>query len=130
MANVKLPDALARRHLLEGKLDAGKSRGYGEAYLEAGREIEARPAMFGASASPSPAAPARRVRRGPERGRFEASGGWDGARGGMYFGPCHHGIEPFSIAFLRSGARFLYWRTDHVLDSFALIVHLIAAHSP
>ena len=41
MANVKLPDALARRHLLEGKLDAGKSRGYGEAYLEAGREIEA-----------------------------------------------------------------------------------------
>ena len=41
MAKVKLPDALARRHLLEGKLDAGKSRGYGEAYLEAGREIEA-----------------------------------------------------------------------------------------
>ena len=41
MAKVKLPDALARRHLLEGTLDAGKSRAYGEAYLEAGREIEA-----------------------------------------------------------------------------------------
>ena len=40
MAKVKLPDALARRHLLEGKLDAAKSRAYGEAYLEAGREIE------------------------------------------------------------------------------------------
>ena len=41
MANVKLPDPLARRHLLEGKIDAGKARAIGEAYLAAEREIEA-----------------------------------------------------------------------------------------
>ena len=41
MANVKLPDPLARRHLLEGNLDAAKARAFGEAYLEAGREVEA-----------------------------------------------------------------------------------------
>ena len=41
MANVKLPDPLARRHLLEGNLDAAKARAFGEAYLDAGREVEA-----------------------------------------------------------------------------------------
>ena len=41
MAGPKLPDALARRHLLEGDLDPSKAKAYAEAYLEAGREIEA-----------------------------------------------------------------------------------------
>jgi len=41
LANVKLPDPLARRHLLEGKLDAAKARDLGEAYLAADRELEA-----------------------------------------------------------------------------------------
>lgn len=41
MANVKLPDPLARRHLLEGKIDAAKARAIGEAYLAAERELEA-----------------------------------------------------------------------------------------
>lgn len=41
MANVKLPDPLTRRHLLEGQIDVAKARAYGEAYLEAGREVEA-----------------------------------------------------------------------------------------
>lgn len=41
MARSKLPDPLARRHLLEGDLDAGKARAIGEAYLEFGREVEA-----------------------------------------------------------------------------------------
>ena len=40
MANVKLPDPLARRHLLEGKLDAAKARELGEAYLAADRLSE------------------------------------------------------------------------------------------
>ena len=38
---MKLPDPLARRHLLEGDLDSVKALAYGEAYLEAGREVEA-----------------------------------------------------------------------------------------
>ena len=41
LANVKLPDPLARRHLLEGTIDPGKARSIGEAYLAAEREIEA-----------------------------------------------------------------------------------------
>lgn len=41
MAHKKLPDPLARRHLLEGTLDPQKARAYGEAYLAAGREVEA-----------------------------------------------------------------------------------------
>ncbi|MFK7897618.1 MAG: hypothetical protein AB8G23_17410 [Myxococcota bacterium] len=41
MAKIKLPDSLARRHLLEGKLDAKKARAIADAYLEQGREIEA-----------------------------------------------------------------------------------------
>lgn len=41
MANTKLPDALARRHLLEGGLTPDKARAYGDAYLAAGREVEA-----------------------------------------------------------------------------------------
>lgn len=41
MARSKLPDPLARRHLLEAKLEAGKARALAEAYLELGREIEA-----------------------------------------------------------------------------------------
>ena len=41
MATVKLPDALARRHLLEGGVDPAKALGIAEAYLEAERELEA-----------------------------------------------------------------------------------------
>ena len=41
MAKTKLPDALARRHLLEGTLDAKKARAFADAYLEQEREIEA-----------------------------------------------------------------------------------------
>ena len=41
MANLTLPDPLARRHLMEGGLDPQKARAYGEAYLAEGREIEA-----------------------------------------------------------------------------------------
>lgn len=41
LANVKLPDPLARRHLLEGTIDPGKARSIGEAYLAAERELEA-----------------------------------------------------------------------------------------
>ena len=41
MANVKLPDPLARRHLLEGKIEPAKARSIGEAYLAAERELEA-----------------------------------------------------------------------------------------
>lgn len=41
MPKTKLPDALARRHLFEGNLDAKKARVFAEAYLEQGREIEA-----------------------------------------------------------------------------------------
>ncbi len=41
MAKANLPDPLARRHLLEGNLDAAKARAVGELYLAAGREVEA-----------------------------------------------------------------------------------------
>jgi hypothetical protein len=41
LAHIKLPDPLARRHLLEGGLDPQKARSYAEAYLAAGREVEA-----------------------------------------------------------------------------------------
>lgn len=41
MARSKLPDSLAKRHLLEGDLDPARARALGEACLEAGREIDA-----------------------------------------------------------------------------------------
>ena len=41
MARTKLPDPLARRYLLESELDPAKARALADAYLEAGREIEA-----------------------------------------------------------------------------------------
>jgi hypothetical protein len=41
LAKSTLPDPLSRRHLLERPLDAGKAREIAEAYLAAGREIEA-----------------------------------------------------------------------------------------
>jgi thioredoxin-like negative regulator of GroEL len=41
LAKTKLPDALSRRHLLEGGLDPAKAFSVAEAYLEAGREVEA-----------------------------------------------------------------------------------------
>ena len=41
MAKVKLPDPLERRHLVERELDAAKALRLAEAYLEAGRRIEA-----------------------------------------------------------------------------------------
>ena len=40
MAQTKLPDALSRRHLLEGTLDASKAKSIAEAYLAADREVE------------------------------------------------------------------------------------------
>lgn len=41
MAKSKLPDPLARRHLLEADLDAAKAKALADAYLALGREIEA-----------------------------------------------------------------------------------------
>jgi hypothetical protein len=41
VAKIKLPDALSRRHLLEGTLDTEKALALGEAYLEEEREVEA-----------------------------------------------------------------------------------------
>lgn len=41
MADLELPDPLARRHLMEGGLDPQKALAYGEAYLAEGREVEA-----------------------------------------------------------------------------------------
>ena len=41
MARTKLPDSIARRHLLEGELDAEKAFAFAEAYLESDREVEA-----------------------------------------------------------------------------------------
>lgn len=41
MASTKLPDALSRRHLLEGGLEASKAMNLAKLYLKAGREVEA-----------------------------------------------------------------------------------------
>lgn len=41
MAKTKLPDPLSRRYLLEREIEPAKARALAEAYLEAGREIEA-----------------------------------------------------------------------------------------
>lgn len=41
MARTKLPDPLARRHLLEAALEPDKSKRLADAYLALGREIEA-----------------------------------------------------------------------------------------
>jgi hypothetical protein len=41
LAKTKLPDPLSRRYLLESELDPAKARALADAYLEAGREIEA-----------------------------------------------------------------------------------------
>ena len=41
MAKTKLPDPLTRRHLLEGELDPTKAAEIAQAYLEAGRELDA-----------------------------------------------------------------------------------------
>ena len=41
MAKSALPDPLSRRHLLEGNLDPAKALVYAQAYLAAGREVEA-----------------------------------------------------------------------------------------
>lgn len=40
-AKTRIPDPLSRRHLLEGSIDPTKARALAEAYLEAGREIDA-----------------------------------------------------------------------------------------
>ena len=56
MASTKLPDPLARRHLLEGGLDPSKALELAKAYLEAGREVEAVDflgAAFAESAEPA-----------------------------------------------------------------------------
>ncbi len=41
MARTKLPDPLARRHLLEAALEPEKAKALADAYLALGREIEA-----------------------------------------------------------------------------------------
>ncbi len=41
MAKSKLPDPLGRRHLIEGELASAQAIQYAEAYLEAGRPLEA-----------------------------------------------------------------------------------------
>lgn len=41
MAKSKLPDPLAKRHLLEADLEPAKARALADAYLALGREIEA-----------------------------------------------------------------------------------------
>lgn len=41
MARTKLPDPLARRHLLEAALEPVKAQGLADGYLALGREIEA-----------------------------------------------------------------------------------------
>ena len=41
MARTKLPDPLARRHLLEAELEPARAKSLAEAYLALGREIEA-----------------------------------------------------------------------------------------
>jgi hypothetical protein len=41
VAQTKLPDPLARRHLLEAELEPAKARELADAYLELSREIEA-----------------------------------------------------------------------------------------
>ena len=41
MARTKLPDPLARRHLLEVELEPEKAKALADAYLALGREIEA-----------------------------------------------------------------------------------------
>ncbi len=41
MAKSKIPEPLARRHLLEGDLDAARAQAIADAYLEQDREIEA-----------------------------------------------------------------------------------------
>lgn len=41
MARTKLPDPLARRHLLEAELQPAVARAHADAYLALGREIEA-----------------------------------------------------------------------------------------
>lgn len=71
MAKVKLPDALSRRHLLEGGLDSAKAFAVAQAYLDEGREIEA--VDFLAAAGPGTYSDAREAleelqRRSLERG--------------------------------------------------------------
>ncbi len=41
MARMKLPDPLARRHLLEAELEPAKAKALADAYLALSREIEA-----------------------------------------------------------------------------------------
>lgn len=57
MANLKLPDPLARRHLLDGDLESDKALGLAQAYLEADREVEA--VDFFAAAEPASNSEAR-----------------------------------------------------------------------
>jgi hypothetical protein len=50
LANMKLPDPLARRHLLDGELESEKALGLAQAYLADDREVEA--VDFFAAANP------------------------------------------------------------------------------
>lgn len=62
MAKPTLPDALSRRHLLEGGLDPTKALELAQAYLEEEREVEA--IDFLAAADPSSSEAARAILAG------------------------------------------------------------------
>jgi len=62
LAKPKLPDALSRRHLLDGDLDANKALELAQAYLEEGREVEA--IDFLAAADPASSDAARETLAG------------------------------------------------------------------
>jgi hypothetical protein len=59
LANLKLPDPLSRRHLLDGDLEPAKALALAQAYLEDDREVEA--IDFLAAAGPDSNAEAREV---------------------------------------------------------------------
>jgi hypothetical protein len=59
LANLKLPDPLSRRHLLDGDLEPAKAFALAQAYLEDDREVEA--IDFLAAAGPDSNAEAREV---------------------------------------------------------------------
>jgi hypothetical protein len=59
LANLKLPDPLSRRHLLDGDLEPAKALALAQAYLEDDREVEA--VDFLAAAGPDSNAEAREL---------------------------------------------------------------------
>jgi len=59
LANMKLPDPLSRRHLLDGGLESAKALSLAQAYIEDDREVEA--IDFLAAADPNSNSEAREV---------------------------------------------------------------------